>query len=103
MTHIKETDITRNIQKLLREHGALPVKFFGGLYAKKGISDLLVCFQGRYVAIEVKRPGGKVSPEQAQFLQAVRQHGGLAFVAYSPDDVVRELGLPSLFNNQARL
>ena len=47
-----------------------------------------------FLAIEVKRPGGKLSKEQAAFLNRVMQAGGIAFVAESVDDVSRALGLP---------
>lgn len=45
-------------------------------------------FVARVVAIEVKRPGAKLTPLQAGFLDMVRKAGGLAFVAISIDDVV---------------
>lgn len=42
------------------------------------------------LAVEVKRPGQKVTPEQEAFLAGVRQAGGIALVARSVDDVLRE-------------
>ena len=41
----------------------------------------------QFVAIEVKTPTGKLKPEQAQFLKAVRESGGIAIVARSADDL----------------
>lgn len=46
----------------------------------------------RFLAIEVKRPGQKPTPEQQAFLDLVKAHGGIAFVARSIDDVMKELG-----------
>lgn len=58
-------------------------------YGDKGISDIIACSpSGRFVAIEVKKKGGKVSDEQLAFLASVRQRGGLALLAYSVDDVL---------------
>ena len=59
-----------------------------------GISDILACCDGQFVAIEVKAPGkkGKVSENQAAFLQAVRRCGGLAIVAEGIDDVEQVVG-----------
>jgi hypothetical protein len=48
-----------------------------------GTSDLLCCAWGRFVAIEVKKPGGKVSRKQQAFLRAVERKGGVGFLAYS--------------------
>ena len=89
---IKETDITRQIKDVLKHAGAFPIKIAGGPF-QHDISDLLVCFEGKFVAIEVKRPKGRLTDGQEKFLHNVRAAGGIAFVAYSVDDVVRELGL----------
>ena len=47
----------------------------------RGVSDVLgVLPGGRFLALEVKRPGGKASAEQKLFLDAVRAGGGLALL-----------------------
>ena len=62
-------------------------------YGDKGISDLIACTpEGRFCAIEVKRKkGGKVSDDQKYFIEQVKANGGIAFVAYSIDDVISEI------------
>lgn len=57
------------------------------------MSDVIGIVHGRFLAIEVKSPTGRVRPEQAAFLAEVARHGGLAFVARSCQDVVDKLGL----------
>lgn len=42
---------------------------------------------GRFLAVEVKRPSGDVSPDQAAFLEMVRKNGGVGFVARRVEDV----------------
>lgn len=73
----------------------------GGVYVKArdtymksrqpGVSDILACEPrtGRFWAIEVKRPSGKLSTEQKAFLERVEASGGKAMVAYSLDDAIR--------------
>jgi penicillin-binding protein-related factor A (putative recombinase) len=57
----------------------------------KGVSDILgVLSGGRFLAIEVKRPSGKLSEAQVEFLQNINLHGGLGFVAHSIDDVIAQ-------------
>jgi len=57
-------------------------------YGDKGIADIIGCLpSGRFLAIEVKRPGGKMTPEQDKFLLEVNLHGGLGLLATSIDDV----------------
>ena len=43
-----------------------------------GSADLIGLLGGRFVALEVKRPGRAPTPEQAQFLALVRKLGGFA-------------------------
>jgi hypothetical protein len=56
----------------------------------RGVSDIIGLLppNGRFLAIEVKRPGGKPTQEQQNFIDAVNRAGGLAFVAFSVDDVL---------------
>lgn len=57
----------------------------------KGMADIVGCDPrqgGRFLAVEVKRPGGVPTPEQAGFLAAVKRAGGLAFVAWSAHHAV---------------
>lgn len=57
----------------------------------KGVSDLIgVLRDGRFFALEVKRPGEKPSANQAAFLALVREAGGAAGVVERWEDA-REL------------
>ena len=58
----------------------------------KGCSDILGQLKdGRFLAIEVKRPSGRVTPDQAAFLAQVQQNGGVAFVARSVEEAWKVL------------
>lgn len=60
--------------------------------ARAGTPDLLLLVpRGRYhgAAIEMKRPGGKVSPEQREFLERLTEYGYATFVCFSFDDAVK--------------
>jgi hypothetical protein len=62
-------------------------------FAWRGAPDLIgQLTDGRLLAIEVKRPSGRIRPEQQAFLTTVRQAGGIGFVARSIDDVKEHLG-----------
>lgn len=47
-----------------------------------GVSDIICCWNGWYLAIETKAPGKKsgVTANQANFLKQVQSNGGLALV-----------------------
>lgn len=53
----------------------------------KGVSDILGLYKGRFIAIEVKTPKGKLTIEQKLFQERVRENGGIAIVARSVVDV----------------
>jgi hypothetical protein len=48
---------------------------------KKGVADILGCYKGFLVAIEVKIGKDRLSDEQEGFLKNIQQHGGYACVA----------------------
>ena len=88
----KEQNIQTSIMNYISSIGGLPIKFNNmGIYAKAGVSDILACIKGRFVAIEVKRPGNKPTAVQLQFIKAVNSIGGLAFWADNLQDVKDKL------------
>lgn len=60
-------------------------------FGQAGMPDIIGIYRGRFLAIEVKRPGNKATMEQQMFLDGISRMGGLAFVAFSLDDCQREL------------
>lgn len=102
---LTEAQIQRQIMEWLELQGYLPTRINSGAMtathngktryfkfnSRKGTSDILCCVHGRFVAIEVKRHGGKLSTDQQDFLQAVEVSGGTALVAYSLDDVIAQV------------
>lgn len=78
-----------NVGKLQDANGQWIAFGVGGV----GGSDLIGWTRdGRFAAIEVKTPTGRVRPEQQSFIDAVIKAGGRAGVARSVDDVIRILG-----------
>lgn len=54
----------------------------------KGCPDIIGQLKtGHALLIEVKRPSGRVAPEQASFIERARDNGAVAFVARSVADV----------------
>ena len=62
-----------------------------GWYQRKIVQDHRHFFMAQFCAVEVKAEGKKPTPEQAAFLQHVRDAGGIAIVAYSTEDVINAL------------
>ena len=56
----------------------------------KGFSDLIACKDGKIYFLEVKTETGKASPEQLNFISAMRdRYGCTADIVRSVDDAVR--------------
>lgn len=57
-----------------------------------GVSDIIgVLRDGRFLAVECKRPGNGPTEEQKAFLDAVRRRGGVALIVYDVDDLAETL------------
>ena len=52
----------------------------------KGTSDILACYRGRFVAIEVKYRYSKPSANQKLFLKRIRENGGVSLWTNSLED-----------------
>jgi len=48
---------------------------------RHGVPDMLVCFQGQFIAIELKTDKGHTTSLQDLTLKRIREAGGLAIVA----------------------
>ncbi len=84
-----EAKIVSAIKKALVERGAWVVKTHGSPHLA-GLPDILVCYQGRFIALEVKRPETRntVTPRQQHFLDAIAAAGGTTAVVTSVDEAL---------------
>lgn len=77
--------IFRNNVGVLKNAAGIPIRF--GLAV--GSSDLIgIDPGGRFLAVEIKTPTGKATPEQLRFIEAVRARGGIAGIARSPAEAL---------------
>lgn len=54
-----------------------------------GSSDIIgIAPDGRFLAVEVKTPKGRPTKEQLRFIEAVRNAGGIAGIARSPQEAL---------------
>jgi len=93
-TFKNETALVTAMKKALAaELGGRWIKIHGGPYQEKGVSDILGCLDGVFIAIEVKMPGkeNKVTDMQARFLRQIKRNGGITLVATDIDEVIDQL------------
>jgi hypothetical protein len=61
-----------------------------------GVADILGIHKdgsGRLIALEVKKPGGRISTKQDEFLSTINLNGGIAGIVRSIDDTKSLLAL----------
>ena len=66
----------------LNKVGAYVYKTMGGLFTKSGIADLLVCYKGYFIALELKSEDGKPSKLQIYNKKLVERAGGISMILY---------------------
>lgn len=86
-----EARLGRQIKAALLERGAFGFKIHGGPTMMVGLPDLIFCYRGQFVALEVKMPEGVVSSIQRRRIAEIREAGGYAFVVRSVASAVRVL------------
>lgn len=84
-----EKYIVADIKKALTAKGAWVTKTHGSLHSA-GLPDILACYQGRFIGIEVKRPEtrGTVTARQQAFLDQIEAAGGIVGVATSVEEAL---------------
>jgi Holliday junction resolvase len=84
----RESIIQQQIMTHLRGMGAWVFKVHGSPYQQVGVPDLLVGYKGRFYAMEVKQPGGVMSPVQTKAIEAIRASGSVAGRVESVEEAV---------------
>ena len=54
---------------------------------ERGIPDIVCCKDGRFIALEVKRPGEHMTPIQMAQMRRVNEAGGTVYVVHSVEEV----------------
>ena len=78
-----EAKVKARIKKALNELGSCT--YFmppAGMYGQAGISDIIACCKGLFVAIEAKAKHGRPTRLQIKFLERVAAAGGLGIVVW---------------------
>lgn len=78
-----EKKYEKRIKDELKRRGAWFVKFFANGCTKSGVPDILCCYCGRFLGIEVKGGGSYGLTELQKYnLQKIAEAGGIALCVY---------------------
>lgn len=77
---MKEAQFSREVTQYLESKGAIVNNQTGSMFSKVGVSDLLVCYKGYFIALELKVGDYTADPLQISYLQKVREAGGFGLI-----------------------
>lgn len=92
MAATPEKKVKDKIVSVLKDEGVY--YFFPAThgYGRSGVPDIIACVNGRFLAIECKAGGGKLTALQVREIEHIRRCGGVAVVANEENwDMVRPL------------
>ena len=87
----KEQDYQRKITKYLESQGAYVVKVITA--SKKGVPDIIACYKGYFLGVEVKTPTTRKNTSQLQDynLAQIKKAEGYSLVAVEVEDLFATL------------
>ena len=86
-----ERDIVTAIKRYLASLGS-DVFFWkehGSVYGTNGVPDIICCYKGRFLGLECKLPGGRLTKIQKRTIEQINRAGGFACRVESVEDVKR--------------
>lgn len=91
-----EKDLQARVLARLRQGGGRWINMHGGAFQTPGVSDIVGCYYGHFIAIELKNPSLKgdvrshLTSAQRNFLQQIKDNGGITFVANDEGELFDE-------------
>lgn len=84
---MRESEIQKKILEYLKLKGAYAIKVIQA--SKAGVPDIICCYRGRFIAIEVKTPKTKYNTSELQKvnIEWIKQANGEVIVAWEVDQV----------------
>ena len=86
-----ERDIVTAIKRYLASLGS-DVFFWkehGSVYGTNGVPDIICCYKGRFLGLECKLPGGRLTELQKRAIEKINRAGGVACRVESVEEVKR--------------
>ena len=86
-----ERDVVAAIKSFLASYGSDMFfwKEHGEPYGTSGVPDIICCYKGRFLGLEVKLPTGRLTELQKRAIRKINQAGGIACRVESVEDVKR--------------
>lgn len=87
-----ESKVVKHILEQLRPRGGFWIKIHGSPFQIAGIPDILGCYEGRFIAFEVKRDSmGRPTKLQVFQMNQIRRAGGVARLIWTAEQALELL------------
>lgn len=88
--------LEKNFQKAVKSYlnkktNIYHLNIWGNSFANAGTPDLLICYKGKFIGLELKIKPNKASPLQMAHLKKIEEAGGRGIVFYHSDNWREEL------------
>lgn len=82
MATTPEAKVKKQVVKILQDYDVYFFYPVTGGYGRSGVPDIVCCFRGRFIGIEVKADARKNPPTDLQLknLREITEHGGVSLV-----------------------
>ena len=88
----KEGSLQERIQKIITQRGGYCFKNHGDMTTEPGRPDIVCCYNGLFIAIEVKVDNNKPSAQQGIHCRNIWKAGGIAIITWDVSSVADLLG-----------
>jgi len=82
MASTPEAKVKAKVKALLDKHSIYHFMPATGGYGRSGIPDIICCANGKFLAIECKAQGGRLTALQRRELDRIELAGGVCYVIY---------------------
>lgn len=97
-----ESKYSEKVVKLLEERGAVVNVNTASIYEKVGRSDVEACYNGFYLALELKTGNYQPNPLQITYLQQIRDSGGVGLVLRDNEGIQTLLRVLAALDNNVK-
>ena len=80
-----ETQFKTLVQRYLDTINAYHVKQHGNRFTRSGVPDILICYKGKFIGLELKVDKNKPSELQKYHIDKIKNAGGIGLVIYPAD------------------
>jgi hypothetical protein len=83
---MKDQEIANDISRYLQDRGATTIS-----HKQKAGVLVLACYRGVFVAVQIRKPGKRMTNKQVEFSRACGRAGGIHIVAHGTAEVKHTL------------